>query len=116
MNSFKLELSSIWLEKDLGAHEPFRAYNDSPAVRKVVSLVIVSVVLALLQLLVEVLVDHIAKLLFDVSYDLKLSGGCEVITPLLQQRPEVLSDVLSSQHDSLNSVGDGIAFVDWDCV
>jgi len=104
-----------WLEQRLWATETLVTDGDDLTVGKLV---------ALLQgggggggghLLLEVQGD-VAQLLLDVTDDLTLGGGGERVTTLGQDLHQVVGQVTTSQVHTHDSVGEGVTFVDGDCV
>lgn len=84
VNSFKFELSSVWLKQNLWAHESFVSHNYCSSIWKIIVLLVRSVILRFLQFLIKIFVDNITKLFLDVSNNFKLSWSCEVVTSILE--------------------------------
>lgn len=116
MKTFEFKLSTIRLEEDFRTHKSFVAYNDGPSIGQVVGLVIIGIVLRFLKFLVKVLVNNITQFLFDVPYYFDVSRCCETVTFIFQKLAEILCDVFTRKHNSLNGVWDSIPFIDRDCV
>ena len=106
----------VGLEESLGAAEPLVTHLDHLAVRKLVGFLNGVGGIGGRHLLVEVQSD-VAELLLDVPDDLQLGGGGEgVLATLSHQLLEVVGQVSAGQVQSVDGVGQGVAFIDGNCV
>merc|ERR550534_1385708 len=60
--------------------------------------------------------SNIAELLLDVTDNLTLSSGGERVAALSKDLHQVVGELTSSKIKTHNSMGKGIAFIDWDTV
>jgi len=115
MDTFEIESGFLWFEHYFGSLESLVSDQDFTAIWKFVVLLASVGILSFFKCGIEV-VDNIAHFFFDVpdNFDFGISG--ERITSLVQYFLQISSDVSTSKMDSLDSMRDGITFIDWDSV
>merc|ERR550525_1172421 len=115
MEAARLHAEEGRLEESLRTTEPLVADGDDLAVGKLVGFLQAAGAGSGGHLLLEVEGD-VAELLLDVPHDLPLGGGGEGVATLGEDLHEVVSEVSAGQVDTLNGVGERVAFIDGDSV
>merc|ERR1712061_982200 len=103
------------LEESLGATETFIANGDNLTVGKFKGLLKRGGGSSSGHLLLKVK-GNIAELLLDVTDNLTLSSGGERVATFSEDLHQIVGKLTASKIKTDNSMGEGIAFIDWDTV
>ncbi len=115
MDTLELMAGQVRLEEDLAALEALVANEDLAAVGELIILLARVRFFRLLECLI-VVVNDVAHLFLDISYNLELCRRGKGVAASAKKLSKVLGKVTTSQVDALDSVGDGVALVDGDSV
>ena len=112
MNALAVQREKRGIEESLGAAEPLRANDNVPAVMHLVAPLIL-----LLKRCVELtLADNVALTFFDVVDKVEVLCGGNVVPALVQHTGQVLSQIVTADVHTLDSVRNCETFIDWHCV
>ena len=100
-----------WLEEDFRASESFVSDGDDLSVRKFIRLLQRAAALGSGHFLFEIEGD-VAELLLDVTNDFTFSSGDEVVSTFCEDLHEIICEIATSQVQTLDGVGESIAFID----